>query len=88
MSPELPVSLLLVPAEPTELPAPDVSELMEPLPIVPEALEPWLAPLDEPMELLPPLDPERLVPAEPDPIVEPELLDEPDEPDDPAELEL
>ena len=53
-----------------------------------------MAPLDEPIELLPELEPERLVPAEPDELGvsidelellpdEPEL-DEPDEPDEPA----
>lgn len=52
--------------------------------------EPWLAPLDEPMELLPELEPARLVPDELDELgvwtVELELpeLDEPAEPDEPA----
>jgi hypothetical protein len=60
------VSVLVVPAEPTELPAvPDASTL-EDVPIVLEALEPWLAPLVVPTELLPELEPERLVPAEPE----------------------
>jgi len=55
------VSVLLVPADPTELP--DVSWLDD-VPIVLEALEPWLTPLEVPIELLPELDPERLAPAE------------------------
>jgi hypothetical protein len=56
--------VVLVPAEPTELP--EVSVLLEPLPIVLEPLEPWFAPLDVPMELLPELDPDLLVPDEPE----------------------
>jgi len=56
------VSVLVVPAEPTELPAvPDASTLDE-VPIVLEAF----APLVVPTELLPALEPERLVPAEPE----------------------
>jgi hypothetical protein len=56
--------MLLVPLDPTELPVvvPVVLEL--PMSLVP--LEPWLAPLEEPMELLPELAPERLVPDVPD----------------------
>jgi len=73
---ELPVSVLLVPGAPAELPdvsAPlvpaDPTELpevswLDDVPIVLEALDPWLAPLDEPIELLPELEPERLVPDE------------------------
>ena len=77
--------MLLVPAEPTELP--EVSVLLEPLPIVPDPLELWFAPLDAPIELLPEPLPDLLVPAEPDElggvwIVDPELL-APDEPDAP-----
>jgi hypothetical protein len=62
-----------------------------------EPAEPWLAPLEEPVELLPELEPARLVPeVEPDwplPAVpdesgvwmdEPELADDPEEPDVPA----
>ena len=56
--------LVLVPAEPTELP--DVSVLLELLPIALEPLEPWFAPVDVPIELLPELDPDLLVPEEPE----------------------
>jgi hypothetical protein len=66
LAPELDVPVLLVPAEPAELPEVSVLVLLEPVPIEPDALEPWLAPLDDPNELLPELDPERLVPADPD----------------------
>jgi len=81
---ELPdVSVLLVPADPTELP--EVSWLDE-VPIVLEALEPRLAPLVVPTELLPELEPERLVPDESDELgvwmVVPELLDGPAAPDE------
>jgi hypothetical protein len=84
-SSELLVSELFLPLDPIELP--DVSALLEPAPIVPEALEPWLTPLDEPIELLPELEPERLAPADPDAPgveIEPDVPDEPDEPADPA----
>ena len=86
------VSVLVVPGDPTELPGvPDVSTLgevvevstLDEVPIVLEAL----APLVVPTELLPELEPERLVPAEPDElgggcIVEPELPDGLDVPAD------
>ena len=75
-----------------------------PEPELPEALEPWFAPLDCPVELFPELEPERLVPEAPElepdcPLAEPEdglwtsmldcpELDEPDEPDEPELPEL
>jgi hypothetical protein len=83
-SSELDVPELLVPLEPIELPV-VVAELpwsVELPPIELDPLEPWFNPLDEPTELLPDCDPERLVPAEPEPIVlEPELPELPDEPE-------
>jgi len=99
VSSEVDVPLLLVPLDPTELPVvvPVVAVLvvvepprsLELLPIELEPLEPWFAPLDDPMELLPELAPERLVPDEPEPmLLEPELPGDPDEPDEPDEPAL
>jgi hypothetical protein len=56
------VSVLDVPGAPTAL-SEVVSVLLVP---VPSELELWLAPLDEPIELLPELLPDLLMPAEPD----------------------
>jgi hypothetical protein len=73
---------LLVPLEPIELPVVVAGVVLELLSIELDPLEPWFNPLDEPTELLPDCDPERLVPADPDPIVlEPELPELPDEPE-------
>jgi hypothetical protein len=79
------VPLLLVPGDPTELPVVvAVPWSLVLLPMELEPLVPWFWPLEVPMELLPALDPERLVPAEPELVVlDPELPDEPDEPDEP-----
>jgi hypothetical protein len=82
------VPLVLVPGAPRELSVVAVVVAAPwSLELVP--LEPWFNPLEVPIELLPELEPEMLVPAEPEPVVVwPELTAEPDELDEPDEPAL